>query len=1023
MRLPGHGNLCIGGIYHVPIASKFLPTDEEALPPLQMLLDKADVIIGDANAHFDHEAFDITCDQRGAFLLDIMEDTDWQVVDLPNYSRVTRYSSTIPDILLARQGLEQSMVTTMHASPSDHMVIAHTLHAHAESTRWTSSTRFLLSRANWELFTTKLDEQLRVFPLDAATCSVHDHYGYLKDSILYAAAMAIPKGRARARVVPWQSRQCRHLRSQLASAHELVRTAPDSTWAGALVQELRHEYREELAASKRTCWQRLCTSLGESSSSKVQPYQLLRAMEKRQDPVASSGLYDPLKKKQVFTDQDKANTYAQHLYRQARPSPQHQADIQHDQLRARKWLSSHLLSYDWSTFEVVTNAEVDQALHASAKRKVPGHDQVPVELWQRGGKRLTTHMALVFSKILIVGDIPADWLHHLACPVPKPGKEPVDLTSHRPISLLCSAQKVFEKIVHRRLQHVPLQAAQHGFRPGIGATTALATVTHLLHGWVSATSSGPSQVQNRVGMLCLDITSAFDNILPTKLVNMLIAKGVPYPIVGYVWQWTRGRTVSTRWNGALSPPKVMRKGIPQGSSLSPWLFNIYLDDMLASLSKLPDVTPIAYADDVSLLVRGTSVEDVERQLTNALTVIHSHLSSLGLNMNLAKCSACLFTPFGQEHRRPLVVQCAWMKSSRSLTLEHSDLLPRLRMVGKHVLALSENHELKDGDAVVDLTTGLLPPLYVPRRQELAPGVTANTLLASSSHKILAVNDKHHFQVTDLCANPCITVVPVIHAVRSVKLLGVYLETSLSFKSHLQASRKKFHNALALVRRLGGSSWGPTSRLLRQLAKVYVQARVLHGLVAMLPFASPTLAKQVDRWDAALSRAILRCPHGTCSHSSMLESGLQPLSEIVAIQAAKLVIQCHQPLSPPLLQHCRQVVVRGFGRNQAGWNALGMHRLHSLGHNPADIELPLTPLDRLPVAPSLVNFGDRRRLGPSLRRDTFLAELALHVDPQDIVITSDGFVAHGRMGGAAFVTGLAEPAMYIKLGSQTSRDDL
>ena len=1000
VNLPGHGDLRLGGLYYVPIASKYLPTDEEATPILQQLLFHSDIIVGDANVHFDHEALDIACGQRGSHMLDLMEDMDWQVVDLPNFSRVTRYTSTIPDILLAREGYEHAIITCMHPTPSDHMLIDHTLDVHTEVGRWTRTPRYLLARADWQLFECKLDEFLATMPGNAAHVPVQQHYLFIRHCVERAAALSIPRGRCRARAVPWQSRRCRQLRSELSAAHAIVQQDPSSSWAMALVQELRHTYREELAACKRASWQQMCTSL-EHSPVSAKPFHLLKSMERHQDTVTCSGLFDPLKKKYLYKDDAKANAYAQHLYQASRPAQEHLPDIRRDQLHVRQWLTGQHASFDWDGFALVTNKEIKQALATSSKKKAPGHDRLPTELWQHGGSRLVTHLALLFSKILIGGDIPADWLLNLACPVLKPGKDPTDISSHRPISLLCSSQKVFEKVLLGRLRGVHLHSAQHGFRPGVGATTALATVTHLLHGWVTSSSSTTTKTQNRVGMLCLDITGAFDHILPSTLASKLIAKGVPFPILRYIWRWTRGRMVAARWNGRTSRPKVVRIGLPQGSSLSPLLFNIYMDDMLTSLASTPGWEPIAYADDISLLARGSTVEEVERSLTSALAMTHQHLARLGLKLSPAKCSVCLFTPFGQEHRRPLVVQCPWLASKRQLSTAESDLQPRLRMVGKHVLALSRL-DPSEGEIQVEIASGQLPALYVPRRQDLALGSAANTLIPSASCKLTTVDGRQHFQVSDLEGNPEITAVPVVHAVRSVRLLGVYLETSLSFKSHLQASRKKFHNALALVRRLSGASWGPSSKLLRQLAKVFVQARVLHGLVALLPFASPSLASQIDRWDAALARAILRCPHGTCAKSSLLEAGLQPLSEIVAIQAAKLVVQSHHPLSPRMLQQCRLLPVGNFAKNQAGWFALGRARLESIHLEPVAVELPLYPLDRPTVDIHMVNFQDSRRLPKEVRRRTFLTEYALHVDPGTVVVVSDGSVVHDRLGGAATV---------------------
>jgi hypothetical protein len=60
----------------------------------------------------------------------------------------------------------------------------------------------------------------------------------------------------------------------------------------------------------------------------------------------------------------------------------------------------------------------------------------------------------LFSVIIIVGHIPTIWKNGLAIPVYKGGSTPSHKNeSYRPIALLCSFNKLFEKILFSRIQY------------------------------------------------------------------------------------------------------------------------------------------------------------------------------------------------------------------------------------------------------------------------------------------------------------------------------------------------------------------------------------------------------------------------------------------------------------------------------------------------------------------------------------------------------------------------------------------
>ena len=73
--------------------------------------------------------------------------------------------------------------------------------------------------------------------------------------------------------------------------------------------------------------------------------------------------------------------------------------------------------------------------------------------------------------------------------------------------------------------------------------------------------------------------------------------------------WYTTQTIRVRWGNSLSDPFRMMNGIRQGGILSPYLFNIVLDDLLKKLNESKVgcvaggmlINHLAYADDTVLI--------------------------------------------------------------------------------------------------------------------------------------------------------------------------------------------------------------------------------------------------------------------------------------------------------------------------------------------------------------------------------------------------------------------------------------
>ena len=135
-----------------------------------------------------------------------------------------------------------------------------------------------------------------------------------------------------------------------------------------------------------------------------------------------------------------------------------------------------------------------------------------------------------------------------------------------------------------------LDRRQNAFRKNHSTETTLLSLFDELY--KSLDSNLPIQ------MILLDLSAAFDTIDFDILIERSIGIGkVP---IKWFSNFIRGRSFSIKINETLSQPYAIKYGVPQGYTLSPILFSIYLLPLNKLLTNFPHVNYNLYADDIEL---------------------------------------------------------------------------------------------------------------------------------------------------------------------------------------------------------------------------------------------------------------------------------------------------------------------------------------------------------------------------------------------------------------------------------------
>ena len=574
--------------------------------------DKMVVIIGDININY-------TQDVRSNVSLNLIENLNGLTQLIHNYTRVTDRSSTIIDHIYTTSRDDHTSSGVFHITMSDHYLI-HTVIKNCTP----KLNKQEHNEIRYRCFK-NFDENALITDITNSTVfddiknlsDVEHAWKLFKDEFLRICNKHAPVrvSRLRKRYNPWINHNIVKLMYRRNHFHKVACRTGDVDKMNQY-KFYRRMVNEMIKESKKNYYQKLYTKSKPSSKMLWKELSKLSGNSTTTDRFDSSLTADELN--EFFTTIGEKT-------------------VSHLPLKNEVLWKGLDSIYDFKFNQIVSETIRKCLLTLSQNSSLDVLD-FDSRLLRLSAFYIAESLTTIFNLSINTSIVPSDWKYARVTPMYKGKGDISNPSNFRPISVIGHISKIFEKEI--QVQLITYLISKDFITLDQSAYRKFHSTTTCLHNTID------EWLQNMddkllTGICFLDISKCFDTIDHFILIDKLRRYGIRNIELEWFKSYITNRFQSVKHKNVLSKPLHVNMGVPQGSTLGPLLFTLFVNDFPMHIN---NGTCSMFADDTVVYCSDSNVTKLNDSVNDMLHNVNEWYKSNRLALNVNKSSAMIITP-------------------------------------------------------------------------------------------------------------------------------------------------------------------------------------------------------------------------------------------------------------------------------------------------------------------------------------------------------------------------------------------